>query len=297
MSSGNGAGAEAEHRQDAGCFSEPDEGVASGAEEPMQTPSPACKRAMDQDEHTQQPEATPGPVAKRRRTTPREKAAQALAADLEKANSTAEALAAQAAEAAVAAETALRAARALAARADALKVAAEEAKEKAESAKRAAERAQLETTQEGRAAAREQDKAEKKAAKEAQRLQKLREQQQAAACRSKIKDIGDAIKDSMVISKRGGMWEVPPGNVTVRHVPFSTFQTLFSRGRCAFTPVNYCEADPTISVVTKDAASIFGSTKVRGGSMYATFVITSMRVTYVPASKLLTIAYKTDMGF
>jgi hypothetical protein len=179
----------------------------------------------------------------------------------------------------------------------ALKDRADQAKRTAEEAKRKAERTQLETTTEGRAAAKAQDKADQKAAKEAERIQKLREKEEAAANRSAIKNMGDAIKSSMVIAKRGGMWEVPPGNVSFKNVSFSTFKELFGRGRCSFTPVNYCQSDPTISVGTKDAASIFGSTKVRGGSMYATFVIRSMRATYVTAEKRLTIAYDTDCGF
>ena len=37
-------------------------------------------------------------------------------------------------------------------------------------------------------------------------------EKQAAEARSVIKNIGDRIKASMVICKRAGMWEVPPGS-------------------------------------------------------------------------------------
>ncbi len=39
------------------------------------------------------------------------------------------------------------------------------------------------------------------------------------------------------------------------------------------------------------------SREVRGGSMYATYVITSLRASYVPATGQLNISYSTDMGF
>ena len=55
------------------------------------------------------------------------------------------------------------------------------------------------------------DKAEKQAAKEAEKERKQQEKDQAAEARSVIKNIGDAIKASMVICKRGGIWQVPPG--------------------------------------------------------------------------------------
>jgi hypothetical protein len=56
-----------------------------------------------------------------------------------------------------------------------------------------------------------QDKAEKQAAKEAEKARKQAEKEEAAEARGVIKRIGDTIKASMVICKRGGMWEVPPG--------------------------------------------------------------------------------------
>lgn len=39
------------------------------------------------------------------------------------------------------------------------------------------------------------------------------------------------------------------------------------------------------------------SREVRGGSMYATYVISSLRASYVPATGQLNISYSTDMGF
>ena len=64
-----------------------------------------------------------------------------------------------------------------------------------------------------------QDKAEKQAAKEAEKARKQAEKEEAAEARGVIKRIGDAIKASMVICKRGGMWQVPPGTLG-RNVKF-----------------------------------------------------------------------------
>ena len=57
-----------------------------------------------------------------------------------------------------------------------------------------------------------QDKADKQATKEAEKARKQADKEEAAEARSVIKNIGDAIKASMVICKRAGMWEVPPGH-------------------------------------------------------------------------------------
>jgi len=260
-----------------------------------ETPSPSAKRAgTEEPGETANP--TPGPVTKRRRTGAREKAVQSLAAEAAELGEKAEAMSLRASQAKAAAEEAMRRATVMAKEAAELESQAE-AQKLAPDDRSKAERAELETTKEGRAAVKAQDAAEKRTAAEAARMKKLQEKQDAAASRKAIKDMGDAIKSSMVISKRGGMWEVPPGSVSFRNVSFSTFMTLFARGRCSFTPTNYCQNDPTISVYTKDAASIFGSTKVRGGSMYATFVITSMRATFIPAKGSLCISYDTDHGF
>eukprot|EP00931_Biecheleriopsis_adriatica_P065715 TRINITY_DN40200_c0_g1_i1.p1 TRINITY_DN40200_c0_g1~~TRINITY_DN40200_c0_g1_i1.p1 ORF type:complete len:305 (+),score=67.50 TRINITY_DN40200_c0_g1_i1:54-968(+) len=272
------------------------------AKRAVDTPSPTSKRrgastASTADTSREPESTTPAPVVKRRRTGPRDKAAQKLAAEAAQLASAAENLEAEAAAAKTAADEAMQYAQTLVRKAAELKDCADDAKKVAEEAHCKAERAQLEVTKEGRDELKARDKAEKQAAKKRDQHQKLKEREETAASRTAIKNMGDAIKASMVIAKRGGVWEVPPGNVSFRNVTFNTFQTLFARGRCSFTPVNYCQSDPTISVVTKDAASIFGSTKVRGGSMYATFVITSMRATYVPATMRLTIAYDTDHGF
>lgn len=268
--------------------------------------SPTAKTAVDgclfsadeqQKDQTFDLPITPEPVAKRRRTGPRDKAAQELGAEATRLEAVARALELQASKAKNDAQEARKSAQAMAQEAAELIAAACKAKTTAEEAARRAERAQLEKTPEGRAAAKEQDKLDKKAAAAHTRDAKSAAKEEAAATRSTIKDIGDAIKDSMVISKSRGMWSVPPGNLSFRNITFGVFKELFGRGRCAFTPVNNCESDPTISLVTKDAASIFGSTKVRGGSMYATFVISSLRATYIPAQQRLAIAYQTDDGF
>mmetsp|Transcript_104108 Transcript_104108/g.184859 ORF Transcript_104108/g.184859 Transcript_104108/m.184859 type:complete len:286 (-) Transcript_104108:101-958(-) len=261
----------------------------------METPSPSAKRAAAEQGEAADP--TPGHVTKRPRTGARVKASQALAAEAEELAKMAELAGSRAAQAKVAAEEARRHAEALAQEASSLELQAAEAEKCAKEAKEKAERAELEMTKEGRAQAKAKDVADRRAAAEASRNQKLQEKQEAAASRTAIKNMGDAIKASMVISKRGGMWEVPNGSVSFRNVAFSTFKTLFGKGRCSFTPANFCENDASISVLTKDAASIFGSTKIKGGSMYATFVITKMRATFIPAKGSLVIAYETTEGF
>ena len=174
---------------------------------------------------------------------------------------------------------------------------AEVAKATARAARQQADRAELSTTKEGRASLKVQDKAEKEEAKEALKARQQAFKKEAAEARSTIRRIGDSIKASMVICKRAGMWEVPPGSVSFKNVKFGVFKELFSRGECTYVPENFCESDASIVVNSKTAASIFGATKVRGGSMYATFVIDGLRANYIPATGQLNISYTTEMGF
>ena len=55
--------------------------------------------------------------------------------------------------------------------------------------------------------------------------------------------------------------ENTPGSVSFKNIKFDIFKELFSRGRCNYVPVNFCVSDASIAVTSKDAASIFGSTK------------------------------------
>ena len=174
---------------------------------------------------------------------------------------------------------------------------AEVAKAAARAGRQQADRAELSTTKEGRESLKVQDKAEKQEAKEAFKARQQAYKEQMAEARSTIKRIGGSIKASMVICKRAGMWEVPPGSVSFKNVKFGIFKELFSRGECTYVPENFCESDASIVVTSKTAASIFGASKVRGGSMYASFVIDSIRASYMPATGHLNISYTTDMGF
>lgn len=165
---------------------------------------------------------------------------------------------------------------------------AELAKAAAAEARKQADRAELSTTKEGRDALKAQDKAEKQEAKEATKAE-------AAQTRSTIKKIGDSLKDSMKICQRGGKYDVPSGSMSCENVKFGIFKELFARGNCNYSPQKFCESDLSIVVTSTDAASIFGTTKARGGSMYATWVITSFLANYIPASGQLTISYSTKL--
>lgn len=257
------------------------------------TPSPASKRLHDGGE-PEASESTPAPVAKRPRTGARDKVATALSAEAAELQQAADASLALAAEAEQEAVDAMEHAKAMAKRAADLNAVAAKAKESAEQAKKKAERADLERTVEGRALAKQQDKTFKKEAREAAKNEKQNEKNQAAKVRAALKEIGDSIKGSMRIAKVGGMWSVPPGNVSFKGVSFEVFRSIFCRGRCAYSPENFGPLDSAISLTTKDAAAIFGSTKVVGGSMYATFTITTMRATYLPGKQQLTISYDTN---
>ena len=95
----------------------------------------------------EQEEATPEPVAKRRRTGPRDKVAQEMAAEAARLDSTAKDLEQRATEAKADAEEAQQHALKLASGAAELQAAAVEARKSAQLAKDKAKRAQLETTQ------------------------------------------------------------------------------------------------------------------------------------------------------
>ncbi|CAJ1396501.1 unnamed protein product [Effrenium voratum] len=255
----------------------------------LETPPPReSKRAKDPQS------AAPEQRAPKRGRKSRD--AEELASNATKLESEAEGMSQEAIAAEKAAVEAMERAQSLHAKAVAVAKQAEIAKVAAQEARQKAERAELSTTKEGRDALKAQDKADKQAAKEAEKARKQADKEEAAEARSVIKKIGDDIKASMVICKRAGMWEVPPGSVSFKNVKFAIFKELFSRGRCNFSPSNFCKSDASIVVMFKDAASIFGATKVRGGSMYATFVISSLRANYIPATGQLNISYSTDMG-
>ena len=88
----------------------------------------------------------------------------------------------------------------------------------------------MEITAEGRAHAKEQDKVTKNAAAVAAAAQKQQDKAEAAATRSAIKDVGDAIKGSVRIAKVGGMWTVLPGSLSFPDISFHTFNVLIARG-------------------------------------------------------------------
>lgn len=274
-----------------------------------ETPSPASKRPAEDEESVSasrqyELQATPTPVSKRRCAGLRDKAASAHAVEAAAAEAAAEAASSTAR--ADAAERDAREmqehARVLAEVAVRLRAAANEAKMKAEEANKKAERAQLESTAEGRkflrAMSKEQEKADKKLALETARAQKQQEKDEAIATRSAIKSMGDTIKESLLLVKVqecGEALSVQPGEVSFQNVLFSTFKAVFARGCCTCSPADFGESDASIRVVTEDAASIFGAAKVCGGVVPRAFSISQMAATYLPSSKLLTIAYDSNI--
>ncbi|CAK9098789.1 Hypothetical protein SCF082_LOCUS46281 [Durusdinium trenchii] len=240
----------------------------------LETPPPRENKRKESSQAT-----PPGQRAPKRG---RRKEAEELALTASKLESEAEEMSQEAIACEKAAVEAMERAQSLQAKATALAKRAEVAKAAAQEARQKAERAEQSTTKEGRDALKAwtatevQDKAEKQAAKEAEKARKQTEKEEGAEARSVIKNIG---------------------SVSFKNVKFGIFKQLFSRGRCSYVPENFCPSDASIVVTSKDAAGIFGATKVRGGSMYATFVISSLRANYIPATGQLSISYDTDMGF
>jgi hypothetical protein len=145
----------------------------------------------------------------------------------------------------------------------------------------------------------------KQKAKDDAKQQKMDVKQQAVEDKLKakeykvsLKNIGDQLKDNLQICKRGGMWEVPDGSVNFSGVSFGLFRFMFGPLRAKLTPQDF--TPETVSIVGQlsgcDAGNVFGVTKIRGGSMYATYTIKRMTVSYQPLKQKLTIAYQMD-GF
>jgi len=136
---------------------------------------------------------------------------------------------------------------------------------------------------------REAAQAEKNRAKE----QKEREKE----FRVRLREMGDRLKDNLQICrfgpKRGGIWAVPDGQIRFRNVGYDFFLFIF---RGLTSPAGATQSAPLISLqLSQDqAGSVFGVTKLRGGSMYAKFRVRSMSVTYRPNDQSLELGYKME---
>jgi hypothetical protein len=145
----------------------------------------------------------------------------------------------------------------------------------------------------------------KQKAKDDAKQQKMDAKQQAVEDKLKakeykvsLKNIGDQLKGNLQICKRGGMWQVPDGSVNFSGISLGLFRFMFGHFRAKLTPRDF--TSETASIVGQlsggDAGNVFGVTKIRGGSMYATYTVQRMTVSYQPLQQKLTLAYQMD-GF
>lgn len=140
----------------------------------------------------------------------------------------------------------------------------------------------------------------KAAAKQRQKEELAQQKQLEKVSRAKIKSIGDRLKASLEICKVGSKrlgfeWRVPPGTVHASEVDVHTFRAMLD---CCCNKLQPAGWDPSTAAVVgdlngADAGRIFGVTKIRGGSMYAKFVVSSIAVTYCPQQEQLSLAYET----
>jgi len=149
-----------------------------------------------------------------------------------------------------------------------------------------------------RAALKQKAKDDAKQQKIAAKKQAEEDKLRAKEYKESLKNIGDQFKGSLQICKRGGMWEVPDGSVNFSGVSFGLFRFMFGHFRAKMTPQDF--TSETVSIVGqlsgRDAGNVLGVTKIRGGSMYATYTIQGMTVSYQPLKQKLTLAYQMD-GF
>mmetsp|Transcript_122288 Transcript_122288/g.391235 ORF Transcript_122288/g.391235 Transcript_122288/m.391235 type:complete len:320 (+) Transcript_122288:61-1020(+) len=142
--------------------------------------------------------------------------------------------------------------------------------------------------------------AEKAAAKQRAKEELAQQKQLEKVSRAKIKSIGLSLKASLEICKVGSKrlgfeWTVPPGIVHASEVDVHTFRAMLD---CCCNKLQPAGWDPSTAAVVgdlngADAGRIFGVQKIRGGSMYAKFVISSIAVTYRPQQEQLSLAYAT----
>ena len=143
----------------------------------------------------------------------------------------------------------------------------------------------------------------KQKAKDDAKQQKIDDKQRAAEDKLKakeykasLKNIGDQLKGNLQICKRGGMWEVPDGSVNLAGISLGLFRFMFGNFRAKLAPQDFMSDTGSIvgHLSGGDAGHVFGMTKIQGGSMYATYAIQRMTVSYKPSKQKLTLAYQMD---
>ena len=97
------------------------------------------------------------------------------------------------------------------------------------------------------------------------------------------------------------MWEVPDSSISFPGISLGLFCFMFGHFRAKMTPQDFtsesCQGVPIVGQLSGgDAGQVFGVTKIRGGSMYATYTIQRMTVSYQPLKQKLTLSYQMD-GF
>mmetsp|Transcript_68115 Transcript_68115/g.121374 ORF Transcript_68115/g.121374 Transcript_68115/m.121374 type:complete len:300 (-) Transcript_68115:80-979(-) len=149
-----------------------------------------------------------------------------------------------------------------------------------------------------RAALKQKAKDDAKQQKIDAKKQAEEDKMKAKEYRVSLKNIGDTLKGSLQICKRGGMWEVPDGSVNFSGISLGLFQFMFGCFRAKLTPQDFTSETGSIvgHLSGADAGHVFGVTKIRGGSMYATYTIRRMTVSYQPSKQQMTLAYQMD-GF
>jgi len=114
------------------------------------------------------------------------------------------------------------------------------------------------------------------------------------AFRARLKDMGDTIKSNLTIccfgGRRHGEWRVPDGTLRFKDIEFDCFEYMF--GRFAPRGTSGSSAAINFKMDKSQATAVFGITKLRGGSMYATFEVRSMTITYQPHKHSLELSYK-----
>merc|ERR1712070_1091810 len=76
--------------------------------------------------------------------------------------------------------------------------------------------------------------------------------------RSALRDIGDRLKGSLQICKRGGMWEVPDGAVTYSGVSLGLFRYMFGAVRSKMQPMDFdAQSASVVGRITGDQARPF----------------------------------------
>ena len=142
----------------------------------------------------------------------------------------------------------------------------------------------------------EKEQAQQQKAEAKQQAQKQKEK--AKEYRRAVQDLGDHLKGSLQICKHGGMWVVPDGSVKFSNISLGLFCYMFGHLRQKMQPPDFnAKSGSVVATISGgDAGVVFGVSKIRSGSMYATHVIRRMMISYWPAQQQLTLEYQTD-GF